>query len=137
VVFPPFFHPMEHHLGLATRFPGIHWFFPRQAVFRAYMRILEARGPRAAWYRRTQPLQPWERCATINGTTLAAFNRVVAQQDWRVMHQSRRPLLSVGRAVRRKPLLRILSGLLRPLTFVPGINEFLLHRIAFILQKPV
>ncbi len=134
--FPPFFHPTEHHLGLATRLPAIHWFFPRQAVFRAYMRILEGRGAKAAWYRRTQPLQSWERCATINGTTLAAFNRIVAQQGWEVKHQSRRPLLSIGRAVRRSPVLRFLSSLLRPLTFIPGVNEFVLHRIAFVLKKP-
>ncbi|HVQ74092.1 MAG TPA: methyltransferase domain-containing protein [Candidatus Binatia bacterium] len=64
VIFPPFWGPSSHHLDLVTRTPFLHWVFSYPALLKAYLSILDERGPDAAWYRRKdeRPL-PFERGA--------------------------------------------------------------------------
>jgi SAM-dependent methyltransferase len=84
VTFPPFFAPHAHHLDLATRTPFVHWLFSPRVVFEAYFELLDERGAAAEWYRREErePL-PHERGYSINGTTAAAFRRMIAA-GWEV-----------------------------------------------------
>lgn len=103
---------------------------------RAYTQILAERGSDALWYARDYPaLRPWEKGNTINGTTLAQFKRVVASGPWRIMHHSLKPIGSVGRRTAHHTAVRAAATLLRPLTVVPGLQELVLHRISFILEK--
>ncbi len=134
-VFPGRYHPLEHHLNLATRMPALNWIFGGATLVAAYDEILAARGPEAAWYRRRSPrLEPWERGNTTNGTTHAGFRRLVAAGGWRVLADGRQPVGSIGRNAARHPGLRRAARLLRPLTAVPGVRELFLHRIAMILE---
>jgi SAM-dependent methyltransferase len=84
LTFPPFYAPTAHHLDLATRTPFLHWFFSYPTLLHAYFDLLEERGDSAAWYRgdRREPLE-YECGYTINGTTAAAFQRLV-RDEWDV-----------------------------------------------------
>jgi SAM-dependent methyltransferase len=136
VVFPSYWHPREHHLGLATKLPGIHYLFSGKTLVRAYYDMLEARGSEAAWYRRESPeLAPWERGNTINGTTFSRFRTLIRQMDWKVVRESKRPIGSVGRMFARSGLARTVSHLFTPLVYVPGLRELTLHRIAYVLER--
>lgn len=136
LVFPSYWQPIEHHLGLVTRLPAIHWLFSGKTLINAYDEILAERGDNAHWYRRSEPQQPWERGNTINGTTMAVFRSILRGQDWEVVHQSRKPIFSIGRNLVKKPYLSLIGRLLVPLVYLPGLEELLLHRITFILRKP-
>ncbi|NJP05223.1 MAG: class I SAM-dependent methyltransferase [Chloroflexaceae bacterium] len=137
VVFPNFFHPLEHHLGLVTDMPAIHYVFPGEILIQAYCDIINDRGAEAAWYRREQPvLQPWERGHTINGTTLARFRHIIRSQNWEIMLHSRKPIGSVGRNASKKLIYQLIALFFYPLAYLPFFEEIVLQRITFILQKP-
>jgi len=136
LVFPGYFHPTSHHLGLVTNCHGIQWFFSGRTLVEAYHDILRERGPAALWYaRRTPSLEPWERCNTINGTTVQKLARLIGDGKWRVMLQSMKPVGSVGRNISKNVPVQTVARLLQPLTRVPGVREIVLHRIAYILEK--
>jgi SAM-dependent methyltransferase len=137
LVFPSYFQPNEHHLGMVTRFPGIQCLFSGKTLIRAYSEILAERGESAYWYRRgsSEPAQ-WERGHTINGTTLASFRPILRELDWRIIHQSRKPILTIGRNMSRSALNRFAGTLLRPFARLPGLQEVFLHRLTFVLEKP-
>lgn len=138
IVFPGYYQPIEHHLAFVTRLPGIQYFFSGATLTRAYFEILQERGENARWYRRSSAvLEPWERGNTINGTTLWAFRKHIASMEWKVLRHSRRPIGSIGRNLSKKPAYRLMAALFWPLTWVPGLQEILLHRITYILEKPV
>jgi SAM-dependent methyltransferase len=92
VLFPGFWHPIEHHLSCATRWPALHYFFSGETLLRAYHEVLEERGAEADWYKRLSPqLLPWERGNTINGTTCAGFRRLLRAVDQ--LHECHRRLV--------------------------------------------
>jgi SAM-dependent methyltransferase len=136
VVFPSFYQPIEHHLSMVTRFPGLHWCFSARTLLRAYCEILAERGEASSWYRRESPEpRPWEKGNTINGTTLSEFERLVRASSWKVVLHSLKPIGSIGRNISRKPGIAILTAPLALLTRVPGLREIVLHRNTFILEK--
>jgi len=136
LVFPSYFHPIEHHLSLVTLTPGIHWLFSPKTLMTAYCEILDERGDEAYWYKRSTPeLEPWEKLNTINGTTYSQFIKLVRETNWKIHTNSRKSIGSIGRNVVKNPLAKILSFLFFPLTFVPGLREVFLHRVTFILEK--
>ncbi|MFH0777805.1 MAG: methyltransferase domain-containing protein [Candidatus Eisenbacteria bacterium] len=136
LVFPGYFHPIEHHLALVTRAPCVHWFFSGQTLVKAYSEILEERGEEAYWYKRESPdLAEWERGNTINGTTLQQFKALVKGAGWRAVRPYGRPIGSVGRSVSGNRLVGTVSRLFSPLTRVPGLQEIFLHRITYVLEK--
>jgi SAM-dependent methyltransferase len=135
VVFPSYFQPMEHHLGLVTRIPGLQYMFTGRTLIQAYSDILRERGAVAEWYDRDDLLAPWERGNTINGMTAHRFARLIREENWRIELHSRLPIGGVGRrAVGGKG--KVLARLFRPLTGVPVLCEAALHRITYILKKP-
>jgi SAM-dependent methyltransferase len=137
VVFPGYWHPTEHHLGLVTKLPGIHYLFSGETLVRAYNDIVEQRGNEAEWYRRASPeLQSWERGNTINGTTFAQFRKLIRKTNWRILRESKRPIGSIGRLTARSKLLKAMSYVFAPLVYVPGVRELALHRITYILERP-
>ncbi len=136
IVFPSYYQPIEHHLGLVTRFPGIHWLFSGKTLLKAYCQVIDERGADASWYRRRScELEPWERCYSINGLTIGKFETFLRDGGWKVVLQPKIPFGLIGRNASRRPGLKIIAGLLYPFTAVPGLREMLLHRATFILQK--
>ncbi len=136
VVFPSYFHPIEHHLGLVTKTPFFHYFFSNKTLITAYNEILDERGQDAYWYKRdSSKPEPWERCHTINGTTLKKFKSIIENKNWEIALHSRKPIGSIGRNISKKKWLLAISYLFYPLTFLPGIQEIMLHRITYILEK--
>jgi SAM-dependent methyltransferase len=135
VVFPSYFHPMEHHLGLVTRTPGLQYVFTGSTLIRAYCQILRERGADAEWYSRHDLLAPWERGNTINGMTAGEFSRLIKEANWSVELHARLPIGGVGRraAGGKGKLLAMLFG---PLTRVPLLRDVALHRITYVLKKP-
>jgi ubiquinone/menaquinone biosynthesis C-methylase UbiE len=137
LVFPSFFQPIEHHISLVTTAPGIHYFFPRQVLVDAYCAIIDERGEPAAWYaRRPRELQSWERGNTINGLTIRRFRRLAEAAGLTIIEQVRKPLGSLGRHADLRRRNRLVGWVLRPFTWVPGLEEAALHRGVFILRKP-
>ena len=136
LVFPGFFHPIEHHLSLATKIPCIHYFFSGNTLIKAYNELLEERGNAANWYKRNSlDLEDWEKGNTINGTTSAQIRSLIKKMDWKIILHSKKPLGSVGRNVSKKGLFRSISLFLLPFVHIPGFEEFFLHRIIYILEK--
>lgn len=136
IVFPSYYQPIEHHLGLVTRFPGLQWLFSGETLFRAYCQIIDERGASAAWYRRASPkLEPWERCYSINGLTIGKFERLLREGGWKVVSQPRLPFGAIGRNASKRPWIKTVARFLSPLTGVPGLREMILHRGTFIVQK--
>ena len=136
LVFPGYFQPIEHHLGMVTRMPGIHWLFAGKTLVKAYSEILDERGVEANWYKRSSSvLQPWEKGHTINGTTFGSFKKMVKGMDWKRTRYIHVPIGSIGRNISRNKFIPTLSKLLIPLTFMPGVREIFLHRITCILEK--
>lgn len=136
LVFPGYFQPLEHHLNLVSATPCLHWLFSGRTLVKAYCEILEERGADADWYKRhKRELAPWERCNTINGTTYSEFLKLVADSDWRVVLNARKPIGSIGRNISRNPAAKLISTALVPMVHVPGFRELFLHRISMILEK--
>jgi SAM-dependent methyltransferase len=136
VVFPGYYQPVEHHLSMVTRSPGLQYLFSGQTLLTAYCEILNERGGAADWYRRrSSELEPWERGNTINGTTLAQFRGYVRGGHWATLRHVRKPIGSIGRNASKSLLLKGVSLLCNPLARLPGLEEIFLHRITFVLQK--
>jgi ubiquinone/menaquinone biosynthesis C-methylase UbiE len=137
-VFPSYWQPLEHHLSLVTRAPGLQFMFSGRTLVEAYNRVLDARGVDAAWYKRDHPgLRDWERCNTINGTTIRAFRKLVLENGWKIVKQNRPPIGSMGRTVAARPRLwhRGVAMIGRGLVRIPVLEEAFLHRAVFILQR--
>jgi hypothetical protein len=137
-VFPSYWQPIEHHLSLVTRAPGLQYIFSGSTLVAAYNKILAARGDQASWYRRSHAdLQEWERCNTINGLTLREFRRIIRSVGFKTIKQSRPPIGSIGRTVVEKPspwhgLLATLGSVM---VHIPVLEEVFLHRNVFILER--
>lgn len=136
VVFPGYFHPIEHHLSLVTLTPCFHYFFSSETLISAYNKIIEERGHDAYWYKRclSSP-ESWERCNTINGTTLRKFRNIIENRYWKTVLHSKKPIGSIGRNVSSKKWPLFMSYLFYPFMFIPGIQEIVLHRITYVLEK--
>ena len=136
IVFPSFFQPTEHHLGLATTAPFIHYFFRPRTLVAAYADLLDERGDGASWYRREpRELQPWERGHTINGLTVRRFRRLAREAGFTIQDQVRLPLGSVGRRSQGSILMRAVAGAMKPFARLPVVEEAVLHRATFVLRK--
>ena len=136
VVFPSYYQPKEHHLGLVTRLPGLQYFFSGRTLVKTYYAIIKERGQAANWYKRNnQELEKWEKGNTINGTSFRSFHHLIKKQNWKTVFVGRKPIGSVGRSLENKRILQKMFLLLTPLTYIPFIQEFFLHRITFILEK--
>jgi len=136
-VFPSYYQPVEHHLALVTRVPGLQYLFSGATLTRAYYEILRERGNDAQWYWRAAPeLEPWEKGNTINGTTYRGFAKLIRESGWKVVMNPRPPIGSIGRNASRKLSYRLMSRLFVPLTVLPGLQEIFLHRVTYVLEKP-
>lgn len=136
VVFPSYYHPIEHHLSLATMAPCIHWIFSGNTLIEAYSEILDQRGDEAYWYKRSsRRLESWEKGNTINGMTFAQFKKILANQHWRIFREVHKPIGAIGRNMEGNVPAKILSKLFIPLTYIPGLQELFLHRNTFVLEK--
>lgn len=133
VVFPGFYHPLEHHLSLVTRTPFLHYFFSGEDIIGVYNEIIDKRGSNAEWYSRGE-LESWERGNTLNGTTKGAFRRLIQETGWRVMLERNPPILG-GLAKRKRSYSLFIKGFVRPLAKLRWFEEFLSSRIVNILQK--
>jgi SAM-dependent methyltransferase len=136
LVFPSYYQPVEHHLALVTRFPGLQYFFSGKTLVQAYWEILDERGDEALWYKRRSPiLETWERGNTINGLTLSAFRKLIKRGGWNVVLHSRLPIAAIGRKSSRSRLRRAIAQVFVPMVFIPGLEEVFLHRVSYILEK--
>jgi ubiquinone/menaquinone biosynthesis C-methylase UbiE len=137
LVFPSFFHPIEHHLSHVTTAPFIHYLFEPRVLVDAYCAIVDERGKAATWYsRQPRELQAWERGHTINGLTLRRFRRLASQAGLILDEQIRRPSGSVGRRSKGSRTHHLVGTLLKPFTRIPGLEEVVLHRGTFTLRRP-
>lgn len=133
-VFPSYCHPAEHHLGLVTQAPFIHYFFSGKDLTEAYNDIMDERGEEAYWYkRRHRDLEPWERLDGINGTTKRKLRHLLRHTNWKIYYEHNPPLL---RGVSKKhPVLSLIRYMITPFAQLRGFEEFLSARIVYILEK--
>jgi ubiquinone/menaquinone biosynthesis C-methylase UbiE len=139
VVFPQFLHPLEHHLSNVSATPCLHYFFKNTRLLRVYSDIIRQRGREAEWYARASA-QPsaWEKCHTINGTSIEQFDATVMESGLREIERIDPPLFHVGRRVAdaRSVGIRAARGVCGVLSRVPGVREIFTHRIVRVLLKP-
>jgi len=135
VVFPPFFQPLESHLGMVTALPALHWFFDGDVLATAAHDVARARGEEASWYGlKSRWLAPWERAPSLNGITVGRFRQIVSEQSWDVVYWASRPLFSDGRRS-RLPLFRLLRHLFAIPARLPLLEEVCLGRVCCVLAK--
>ena len=124
LVFPSYFQPIEHHLSLVTRVPGIQCLFTGRTLVRAYCDILDERGREAYWYKRASPeLEPWERGNTLNGITFRKFKRIVGEGGWRIILEGHKPMGSIGRISRTTNFCTCSHGRSLRLPISPGFKS--------------
>ena len=135
-VFPPFFQPLEAHLGLVTKMPALHWMFSGKTITTAYNDILQERGREAYWYARKCPeLAGWERLPSLNGMTVAGFRRIITENDlWFMRYWGDKPILSDGQRANIL-VFRILQKLFILPARLPYFEELFLGRICCELEK--
>lgn len=131
--FPQYFQPLESHLGMFTRVPGLHLLFSGRTLADAIAAESSARGPDAGWYA-YGAADPWERSPYLNGITVRRFRSIIREQGWRMEHWATDPIFSDGRRS-RLPVFRALRALLRPLARVPLAEELFLGRICCVLAR--
>jgi SAM-dependent methyltransferase len=133
--FPQYFQPLESHLGMFTRLPGMHLLFPGETLANAIAATTADRGPASAWYG-YDGKSDWERSPYLNGITVKRFRSIYHDQGWSVRQWSTDPIFSDGRKA-RLPVFRALRALARPLAKVPVLEEFFLGRICCVLARPL
>lgn len=135
-VFPSFYHPWGNHLGMVTNMPWLHAVFSDAVLEAAYRAIVAERGSQAYWYVPENSLAMNRgRFHGVNGITASTFRQIAAQLRFPIVHRHVAPLFGVGRRVQRHPWLRAFSFPLLPLAGIPGLEEFLVHRVCYVLQK--
>ncbi|MEX2280920.1 MAG: class I SAM-dependent methyltransferase [Gemmatimonadota bacterium] len=131
--FPPYFQPLESHLGMWTRIPALQWVFSGRTLSKAVQRISTERGDSALWYA-YDGAQPWERSPYLNGITVRQFRKIVRDQGWRVRAQGTDPIFTDGRKA-KLPIFRVLSRAISPLARAPLAEEAFLGRISVVLER--
>jgi SAM-dependent methyltransferase len=135
-VFPPFYQPLESHLGLVTKMPAIHWLFSGKTIANAYFEIIKKRGKEAYWYDREDPdLKEWERLPSLNGITVSKFRRIIAANyGWKILHWGKEPILNDGRRANML-VFRIIKKLFILPARLPILEELFLGKICCSLEK--
>jgi ubiquinone/menaquinone biosynthesis C-methylase UbiE len=139
LVFPQFLHPLEHHLSNVTAMPCLHYLFSNRRLLRVYSEIIRERGSEAAWYARaSEEPAVWEKCHTINGTSIAQFDAVVEESGFQLVERVDPPLFSVGRKVgeSRSFTVKAARKVCGVLAQSPVLREVFTHRIVRVLRKP-
>lgn len=134
LVFPQYLQPLEAHIGMVTKTPGLHWLFSANTICEAYIDIVNSRV-NSSWYApESFPLRDWEKLFSLNGMTIRKFKSILSKQTWSQTDSKVRPILSDGR---KSKLLffRIASAFFMPLALIPYINELFLGRVNYILTK--
>jgi SAM-dependent methyltransferase len=131
-IFPPFFHPLAHHLKVSST-PFLHWLFSGEALRLAQNEIWRERGPQYDHFH-CQPSAHY-RIPTLNGITVRRFWRLVRAQGWHVIADCRQGVPRVGRRAQRG-LLRAINRLTTPFARLPVLDEIFLDRVAVILRRP-
>jgi SAM-dependent methyltransferase len=128
-VFPPFYQPLESHLGQATQMPALQWVFSGPVLTRAHHDVCNEVGNAC----RKSQLESWERLPTLNGITVRRFRELI-KRDWTVSYWGTDPILSDGRRARR-PLFRALRWAFVLPARLPFLEELFLGRICCVLEK--
>lgn len=131
--FPPYFQPLESHMGWATRLHGLQWLFSGDTLAKAGQRLVAER-PDAERFSVVGKgfLEPWERAPSLNGATVKSFRRLL--DPWKVLDWHTRPILTDGRRSERLPF-RMLRTVFSPLAKLPLSEELFLGRICCVLEK--
>lgn len=136
LVFPSYLHPTEHHLDLVTKMPAIHYLFSAKTLVSAYHEICQERGPNSDWYKRGTPnLEQWEKGNTLNGTTLARFRKLLKLNNWNITFHGKQPVGYFLRTTTNSRIFKLMSKISTLLIQFPILEDFLINRIVYILQK--
>ena len=133
IAFPQYLQPLEAHIGLFTKLPALHWFFPGKLIAKKIHKIYKD-DPEAAWYLPKYPLEKWEKLYSLNGISARKFRKIVGNQKWSSADYSIRPLLSDGRKSRRFPF-NILKLLFWLPAHIPFLDELFMGRVNVVLRK--
>ncbi len=136
LVFPPFYQPLESHLGCVTKIPGLNCLFSGEPVFQAYQEIIRDRGEEAYWYAPVKrELEYWEKFPSLNGITISKFRKIIKKnKGWHLTFWNTAPIFSGGRASEKR-IFRLLRRLFVLPARLPVLEEFFLDRICCILEK--
>lgn len=130
-VFPPFYHPFEHHIKV-SRTPFIHWLFSGETLRKALNFILSERGPEHDHFK--AEANPNYRIPDLNGITCRAAWQAIREQGWEVVRNEHPGVPKVGRRAQSKPM-KALSAFNSVFARVPLLEEVFLDRVAVILKR--
>ena len=135
-VFPPFFQPLEAHLGHVTKMPALQWIFSGETLNDAYNKIIDDRGDEAYWYKReNRNLEDWEKLRSLNGITVRKFKKMVSKnKQWETDYWGNNPIFSDGRKSEML-IFKILRVLFIIPARIPLFEELFLGRICCVLSN--
>lgn len=131
LVFPPFYHPFEHHIKV-SRTPFVHWIFSGETIRKALNYLLSERGPQYEHFQ-AEP-NPNYRIPDLNGITCRAARKLIKQQGWKVVRNECYGVPRVGRGAQTR-LMRGISAFSSLFARMPVLEEVFLDRVAVILQR--
>lgn len=132
LVFPPFFHPFEHHIKV-SRTPFLHWLFSGETIRGAGNAILDERGPAYSHFKSSA--NPNYKIPDLNGITCRAAWKAIKAQGWMVVEDRRYGVPRVGSRAKGR-VLQALSSINSVFARFPVSEEIFLDRVAVILRKP-
>jgi ubiquinone/menaquinone biosynthesis C-methylase UbiE len=133
LVFPPFYHPLEHHLKTSST-PCLHWFFSKDTLKEVTNIIVKEKGEEYYHYL-VGDVPDYYKIMSLNGITVGKFKRILQERDWEVVLKKQHGVPFFGRKVAKSPTLQAISKINGLISNVPILEEILLDRIAMIIKK--
>lgn len=131
-IFPPYYHPVGHHLKVSYM-PMMHHIFNGDVLRRAQNELFVEKG---AHYEHFQAEKnPHYVMPGLNGMSARRFRGLVKAQGWGVVEDVCKGVPTIGRRA-QTPLFRTIRGLTSILARVPVIEETFRDRVAMVLKRP-
>ena len=122
VNFPPYWHPFGAHLSDAINMPWVHVFFGDQTLIRVYKDLVKdlPDGKMRLGFRISKDENGREYFSYINKMTVSRFLSILKKEHISPEYLDYTPLRSC----------------FRPLTHIPGVREFFIKNVTFVIRKP-
>ncbi len=132
---PPYYSPWGPHLGNWIHFPWPHLFFSEKTLLNVLRRVKKEQDLNANFLPAAQV--DWEMpracLPNLNRVTLRRFRKLIRESGFIIRQAA---LLPVGYDVLRKlPFLRSVYWLLKGCTYVPLLQEVVVTKMVFVLEK--
>jgi len=132
-IFPPYYHPMAHHLKV-TRTPCLHWIFHGEVLRRIQNELIVNKWGAEYEHLLLGDLDGY-RSPYLNGITVRNFRKLIADANWEIVVNKIHGFPYMGETVKRSRIAKLISSINQKFARFPFLEEITLDRIAMILRK--